>query len=146
MVRQRGEDEGLEDLDEVERRETERGEVLDFEPLSADVAPQMTLFGPAPAVPAATPVRTIAIPAPEPVPVPGAPNTADDAVPLFERRAQLRAKRHKLVAELARDRRTRHSDVNAEVNRAIGIDAVGKATIEQLERSIAWLDRALYGK
>ena len=72
--------------------------------------------------------------------------TADAAVPLFERRAQLRAKRHKLVAELARDRRIRHSDVNAEVNRAIGIDSVGKATVEQLERSIAWLDRALYGK
>ncbi len=100
----------------------------------------MTLFGPAPTT-AGAPTRTIIVP--ESVPV---PNLADQAVPLFERRAQLRAKRHKLVAELARDRRTRHSDVNAEVNRAIGIDSVGKATVEQLERSIAWLDRALYGK
>jgi superfamily II DNA or RNA helicase len=145
MVRDGGVDEGLGELDEVERRETEKGEVLDFEPLSADVAPQMTLFGPAPTAPAATPVRTIAVAAPEPVPVPAAAR-GEEAVPLFERRAQLRAKRHKLVSELARDRRIRHSDVNAEVNRAIGIDSVGKATVEQLERSIAWLDRALYGK
>ncbi len=144
MVRERAGEEDLGELDEVERRETEKGEVLDFEPLSADVAPQMTLFGPAPAAPA-TPVRTIAVPVPEPGPIPAAAST-EEAVPLFERRAQLRAKRHKLVSELARDRRIRHSDVNAEVNRAIGIDSVGKATIEQLERSIAWLDRALYGK
>jgi hypothetical protein len=65
-------------------------------------------------------------------------------VPLFERRARLRAQRHRLVSDLARDRRARHSDVNAEVNRALGIEAVDKATIPQLERSIEWLDRALY--
>ena len=144
LMRPREDDEGLGELDEVERRLTEKGEVLDFEPLSADVAPQMTLFGPAPSaqVAAVTPV-----PAPVHVPVPAPDDaSAEPAVPLFERRAQLRARRHKLVAELARDRRLRHSDVNAEVNRAIGIDAVGKATIEQLERSIAWLDRALYGR
>jgi len=143
LVRQRGEDEGLGELDEVERRETEKSDAIDFEPLSADVAPQMTLFGPAPTAPAVTVTRTITVPLSEAVPIPDA---ADQAVPLFERRAQLRAKRHKLVSELARDRRTRHSDVNAEVNREIGIDSVGKATVEQLERSIAWLDRALYGR
>lgn len=140
LMRQRGDEDGLAEFDEVERRETERGEVLDFEPLSADVAPQMTLFGPAPTAPAVTPAPTIAVPVPAPA------FGEEDAVPLFERRAQLRAKRHKLVRELARDRRTRHSDINAEVNRAIGIDSVGKATVEQLERSIAWLDRALYGR
>jgi superfamily II DNA or RNA helicase len=145
MVREGGEEEDLGELDEVERRETDSAHPLDFEPLSADVAPQMTLFGPAPTAPAVTPVRTIAVAVPEPVPVPAAAS-AKEAMPLFERRAQLRAKRHKLVSELARDRRIRHSDVNAEVNRAIGIDSVGRATIEQLERSIVWLDRALYGK
>ncbi len=138
LVRQRP-DEDLAELDEVERRETEKGEVLDFEPLSADVAPQMTLFGPAPDMPAPVMTRT---PEPPPVPLP----VAQESVPLFERRAQLRARRHKLVGELARDRRTRHSDVNAEVNRAIGIDSVDRATIEQLERSIEWLDNALYGR
>jgi superfamily II DNA or RNA helicase len=143
LVRQRGDDEGLAELDELERRATEPTEALDFEPLSADVAPQMTLFGPAPTASAVTVTPTLPVPLPDPVIAAG---PAEQAVPLFERRAQLRAKRHKLVAELARDRRTRHSEVNAEVNRAIGIDSVGKATIEQLERSIAWLDRALYGR
>jgi hypothetical protein len=153
LVRRRGEDEGLGELDEVERRLTEKGETLDFEPLSADVAPQMTLFGPAPTTaPAPAAAAPLVAASLEPVPVPvgvadgSVAGPAEPAVPLFERRAQLRARRHKLVAELARDRRLRHSDVNAEVNRAVGIDAVGKATIEQLERSIAWLDRALYGR
>ncbi len=146
LVRRR-DDEDAGELDEVERRATERSEVLDFEPLSADVAPQMTLFGPAPQ---ASPrpsspslariAESVATPAPPPIPI---SEEADG--PLYERRARLRAKRHKLVAELARDRRVRHSDVNGEVNRAIGIETVAKATIEQLERSIEWLDRALYG-
>ncbi len=48
VLRRRGGDEDLAELDELERRATERGETLDFEPLNADVAPQMTLFGPAP--------------------------------------------------------------------------------------------------
>jgi hypothetical protein len=143
LVRERDGDEALGDLDEIERRETEKGEVLDFEPLSADVAPQMTLFGPAPTAPAPVITR---MPEPMPMPVPLPESETEESVPLFERRAQLRAKRHKLVGELARDRRTRHGDVNAEVNRAIGIESVDKATIEQLERSIEWLDRVLYGR
>ncbi len=48
LLRRREDDEVLGELDELERRATEKGEALDFEPLSADVAPQMTLFGPAP--------------------------------------------------------------------------------------------------
>jgi superfamily II DNA or RNA helicase len=151
MLRQRGEGDGLGELDEVERRLTEKGEVLDFEPLSADVAPQMTLFGPAPTAP--QPVVTVPpyVPVPVPVPVPGSAEGTGHAaqpatVPLYERRAQLRAKRHRLVADLARDRRSSHREVNAEVNRALGIESVDKATVEQLERSIAWLDKALYGR
>jgi superfamily II DNA or RNA helicase len=140
FVRRPGEDADLAELDELERRLTEKGEVLDFEPLSADVAPQMTLFGPVSDAPA--PARPVA---PAPPPTHNAPQpTASHDVPLYERRAQLRAKRHRLVADLARDRSVRHSEVNAEVNRAIGIDSVDKATVEQLERSIAWLDRTLY--
>ncbi|MDE3133343.1 MAG: hypothetical protein KGL15_04690, partial [Acidobacteriota bacterium] len=143
LLRER--DEGLAELDQLERRASERGEVLAFEPLSADVAPQLTLFGPAAGAPGpAGPARSGASVATAPVPL---PEPADhQSVPLFERRAQLRAKRHKLVAELARDRGVRHSDVNAEVNRALAIGSVGSATLEQLERSIAWLDRALYGR
>ena len=145
MLRQRGESDGLGELDEIEPRATEKGEVLDFEPLSADVAPQMTLFGPAPTPPPAAPLRPAFVPPPPSVPVPEA--TADTpGVPLYERRAQLRAKRHRLVADLARDRRSSHREVNAEVNRALSIESVDKATVEQLERSIAWLDKTLYGR
>jgi superfamily II DNA or RNA helicase len=127
-------------LDALARRASERGTVLDFEPLSADVAPQLTLFGPTPAAPAPL--------APVPAPVTAAPvvRAGEAAVPLFERRAALRSRRQRLVAELARDRRVRHADINAEVNRALGIETVAKATVEQLERSIDWLDRALYGR
>ena len=133
------------ELDALERRASERGEVLDFEPLSADVAPQLTLFGPASAAPA--PARSTA-PAAEPAALaPASVAPADGAArPLFERRSALRSRRQRLVAELARDRRVRHADINAEVNRALGIETVAKATVEQLERSIEWLDRALYSR
>lgn len=133
------------ELDALERRSSERGEVLDFEPLSADVAPQLTLFGPASAAPA--PARSAA-PAAEPAALASASVAPVDggARPLFERRSALRSRRQRLVAELARDRRVRHADINAEVNRALGIETVAKATVEQLERSIEWLDRALYSR
>lgn len=147
IVRQ-GSEEELGELDEVERAKTEKGEVLDFEPLSADVAPQMSLFGPAFGDSAPTVTRRAApAPAPAvPLPAPVQANTQADAeLPAFERRAQLRAKRHRLVADLARDVRSSHKEVNAQVNRTLGIDSVDKATIEQLERSIDWLDRRLYG-
>jgi len=145
IVRQ-GSDEDLGELDEVERVKSEKGEMLDFEPLSADVAPQMSLFGPAFGDPVPTVTRaTVPVP-PPPVLIPEpAPAPADSELPAFERRAQLRAKRHRLVADLARDLRSSHKEVNAQVNRTLGIDSVDKATIEQLERSIAWLDNRLYG-
>jgi superfamily II DNA or RNA helicase len=148
MVRQVSQ-EGLGELDEVERAKTEKGAVLDFEPLSADVAPQMSLFGPAFDDPApAAPVRSAPIPAVViPLVAPFEAQAQSDAgVPAFERRAQLRAKRHRLVADLARDLRSSHKEVNAQVNRTLGIDSVDKATIEQLERSIEWLDKRLYGR
>ena len=128
-----------------------RGETLDFEPLSADVAAQMTLFGPAPdAAPpggaagvgsAVHAAGDVSVPLPEPT---AEEDRADG--PLFERRAALRAKRHRLVADLARDRRSSHREVNAEVNRALGIESVQRATVEELARSIDWLDNRLYGR
>ena len=150
MLRQPGD--GLEDeaeLDDAPRRETEKTPALDFEPLSADVVPQMTLFGPAmdepqPAV-ARRPTPIVSVPAPVPLP-PQPADQPETAIPAFERRAQLRAKRHRLVSDLARDWRSSQRDVNAQLNRELGIDSVGKATIEQLERSIEWLDRKLYGR
>jgi len=144
LIRRPGDGEGIGELEEFERRATEREDALDFQPLSADVAPQMTLFGSAPSAPQHADSRAHAISPTHVAPPPRAGAGAD--VPLFERRARLRAQRHRLVSDLARDRRARHSEVNAEVNRAVGIEAVDKATILQLERSIEWLDRALYGR
>jgi superfamily II DNA or RNA helicase len=160
MLRGRdGDDEGAE-LEEIERRVSERGEVLDFEPLSADVAAQMTLFGPAaPIGPVAedtgasargasphalsreAPRRDLPLlPVPSreiPVPAPGR------EIPLFERRAKLRAQRHRLVSDLARRDRSGQREINAWVNRELGIASVEKASIDELERSIEWLERRL---
>lgn len=133
-LRPRGEDSAGEELERIGRRETEPGGGLDFEPLSADVAPQMTLFGPAPAAPPPRP----AIPA-------VVASAADPAVPLaaalpaYERRARLRNERHGLVSELARREGTSQREVNAWVNRSLGIDSVQKATLPQLERSVELL-------
>jgi superfamily II DNA or RNA helicase len=160
MVR-KSEDEDLGELEEVERRVNEQSAQLDFEPLSADVEPQMSLFGPEPGSEPAPPPRRAASPAPPvvtpspvpvPVPVPGAAAggqqaTANDngahAVPAFERRAKLRNQRHRLVSDLARKHKTGQREINAWINRELGIKSVDKATIEQLERSIAWLERKL---
>ncbi len=150
MLRQRdGEDQGAE-LEELERRATERGDVLDFEPLSADVAPQMTLFGPAaPAAPGSAPHAGPAAGgnarlapgnvAPTEVPV----KALAREIPLYERRAKLRAQRHRLVSDLARRDRSGQREINTWVNRELGIASVEKASIDELQRSIEWLERRL---
>ena len=153
-IRRHGEDDESAAFDTPPRRATELTPALDFEPLSADVSAQMTLFGspansPGVAVAAAAVPPPIPAYAPEPVPVAERLAGTRDAQaerPAFERRAQLRAKRHRLVAELARDWRTGQREVNARLNRELGIDSVAKATLEQLEHSVAWLDRKLYGR
>ncbi len=119
-------DEGLEEP--RERRQSERAETADFVPLSAEVAPQMTLFGPSPAMAAG---------ALAPTPTPEPPMAA------FERRAHLRAERSRLVADLHRREKRSHREINAWINREAGIARVEGASIEQLERSIALLVREL---
>jgi len=149
VLRRQAQDEQSFELDELPRRETERGEVLDFEPLSADVAPQMTLFGPSPAVsrpgPAgpgpAEPVSAPAVTEAPPPPTPFALQNHD--VPMYERRARLRAQRHRLVSDLVRRDGGSQREVNAWINREIGIASVDKASIEQLQRSIELLERRL---
>jgi superfamily II DNA or RNA helicase len=130
-VLRRDEDELLEEP--PERRQSERGEPVDFVPVSADVAPQMTLFGPAPA-PSGTPPAGA-----PPLTLPQAP------APLaaFERRALLRDKRHRLVADVCRRERRSHREINAWLNQAVGVGRVDDATIEQLERSVKLLLRRL---
>ena len=124
------EDEFGDEFDRPDRLQTERGEALMFEPLSADVAPQMTLFGP-PASPAPPPPAVISADAdPEP-PV--------HRVPAFERRARLRNERHRLVSELTRRDGSTHREVNAWINRKLGIISVEQASIDELERSVQLL-------
>ncbi|MGH2913028.1 MAG: hypothetical protein ACRDJ3_11205, partial [Solirubrobacteraceae bacterium] len=112
-----------------ERRASERSPAEEFVPLSAEVAPQMTLFGPAPTVKASK--------ATEPPPAESAPAAA------FERRASLREERRRLVADLAKRAGSNHREINAWVNRTIGVQRVEAASIEQLERSVHALVREL---
>jgi superfamily II DNA or RNA helicase len=135
---------GEEEFEEerVDRLETERTEGLLFEPLSADVAPQMTLFG-APAAAVAVPVTlgtyeppALAEEEPEEPPPPA-------AIPVYERRAQLRAERHRLVSQLRRRDGTSHREINAWLNNRIGIRSVDSATVKQLEKSVDLLVKKL---
>jgi superfamily II DNA or RNA helicase len=153
-LRRPGEDLG-EELERLERRETERTDPVLFEPLAADVAPQLTLFGPAPtAAPASSVLAAFALPAAVPaapfaptapggpaakVPMPAAPRS----VPAYERRIRLRNERRRLVADITRRHGTSHREINAWVNREVGITSVDKATLEDLERSVALLERRL---
>lgn len=121
-------------LDErTERRESEPGEDFEFTPLLADVAPQMTLFG----APDPAPVVAASSPAP-------APPVAEP--PIYVRREALRKQRHELVSSLSQRTRRSHADINAEINRALGIPRVGDASVEQLERSVELLLDRLTGR
>jgi superfamily II DNA or RNA helicase len=126
-LREREVDEGLEQP--RERRAGEPSPALEFVPLSAEVAPQMTLFGAAPTQPASKIVQ--------PVKAQPAPLAA------FERRASLREERRRLVADLAKRGGGNHREINAWINREVGVGRVESATIEQLERSIERLVREL---
>jgi superfamily II DNA or RNA helicase len=130
------------ELDELpERRASEPSPTADFVPLSAEFAPQMTLFGaPQPARAAASgtsgssPIGPgAAVPAPEE----SAPRAA------FEQRAELRRERSRLVGELARRDGRSHREINAWLNRVVGLQRVGDATIQQLERSVTALVKEL---
>jgi len=136
-----GEDEGL--LDEPpDRTETERSEAPDFVPLSADVAPQMALFGsPGGGVPAAPAI------APTFAPAVGGEASEDEAaspaVSAFERRKRLREDRRRLVADLGRRTSRPPAEINAWLNRETSVPRVQEATIDQLQASIDLLFEAL---
>jgi hypothetical protein len=146
-------EEGLDEL--PERRASEPSPQAEFVPLSAEFAPQMTLFGPAARAPGpvalsqgATHYQGASHPAPAtgtaPFGIaPSAATTTGPATPAFERRADLRAERSRLVADLHRRDGRSHREINAWLNRAVGVDRVESATIPQLERSIAALVKEL---
>jgi superfamily II DNA or RNA helicase len=112
---------------------TERGEPEAFVPLAADVAPQLALFGAPDGGGAAAEGARASVAA------------GEEHVPVFERRALLRDKRHRLVADLRRRDRRSHAEINGWLNRACGIRRVEEATIEQLERCVELLLGELAG-
>ncbi|MEA2254468.1 MAG: hypothetical protein QOG35_513 [Solirubrobacteraceae bacterium] len=127
-------------LDErPERVETEPGEADPFVPIAAEVAPQLALFGPPGGAAAPAAVGATA---------PGAVAALDDEdeLPAFERRARLRDKRHRLVADLRRSGGGSHAEINRWLNRSCGIRRVDDASLEQLERSIDLLLGRLSGR
>jgi superfamily II DNA or RNA helicase len=136
----RGEEPG-EELDELaERRASEPSPTPDFVPLSAEFAAQMTLFGAPQAARGSAPNSATASPSASRASVP-APEPSPQAA--FEQRADLRRERSRLVGELARRNRNSHREINAWLNRAVGIERVNDATIEQLKRSVAALVKEL---
>jgi superfamily II DNA or RNA helicase len=148
-------DEPQEEFEEQrERRASEPSPSAEFVPLSAEFAAQMTLFGPpqlAPSpvtpTPAPTSQESPGSPPPDAPESPDASESPDalDPPPLaaFERRALLRQERSRLVAELHRRDGRGHRDINAWLNRSVGVQRVDAASIQQLERSIEALVKEL---
>jgi hypothetical protein len=62
-----------------------------------------------------------------------------DSAPAFERRTRLRDERHRLVSEVRRRDGTSHREINAWLNRKLGISSVEEATLDDLERSVELL-------
>jgi hypothetical protein len=126
-----GED-GFDDQDEDlarEPRPEDDEERPAFVPLSADVAPQMNLFGepePAPAMPVAASAASAV----------AEPERDEPGTPLYARRAGLRTERQKLVGSLRRMTGEPFAQINARVNGKTGVTRVEDATVDQLERSI----------
>ena len=122
-----------EELERVARRETEPSE-MGFVPLRADVAPQMALF----ADPNAPPPVTVPAAAAAFSPVAADPVAAEtEPEPsAFERRASLRAERHRLVGNLRRIDGRSFNEINGWLNKKTGVAKVDEATIDQLQKSI----------
>jgi superfamily II DNA or RNA helicase len=129
-------DESASEFDPPELLQTERAETPGFEPLSADVTPQMTLFGPAGSPAPQRPTTRARDLAPDPD---SDPEDLPHRIPAFERRARLRDERHRLVAELTRRDGSSHREVNAWINRKLGIRSVEHASLNDLERSVELL-------
>ena len=136
-----GDGEAFDELREA-RLQSEPTAPDEFVPLSADVAPQMALFGPAPGEP--PPSRRAAMLAAMPPAVTLDPEPS--SLPAYQRRALLRDKRHRLVSELSRLDGRSHAEINRWVNREVGIAKVGDATLEQLDASCERLLKALTGR
>jgi superfamily II DNA or RNA helicase len=82
---------------------------------------------------------------PPPLAVPIAPGGEEEGEPLRprERRRRLRDANAALVRHISRITGLSHSQVNAELNRRVGVERVGEATLDQLERRRAQAARWL---
>ncbi|HEX8122690.1 MAG TPA: DEAD/DEAH box helicase family protein [Solirubrobacteraceae bacterium] len=136
-------------LERAQRTETEPAEAP-FVPLAADVAPQLALFAEPGAAPTPIIASTPMAAAPAPTSLLGDDEDEEDDAPLapagpsaFERRATLRAERHRLVSELRRIDGRSHREINGWLNRATKVTRVEDATIDQLQRSIELLVETL---
>ena len=154
-------DELLDDgeLERAQRRETEPDAMPEFVPLNADVVPQMSLFGPPQPVRGSAAERWGVAPG-GPTTAAGTPGATDTAtgepagaagagpreIPAFERRRMLRDERHRLVSEVRRRDGTSHREINAWLNRKLGIASVEKASLSELERSVELLVGKLTGR
>ncbi len=70
-----------------------------------------------------------------------APTSTEEAS--YAMRERLRAERSALVAKVARRAGGSHGQINGRINRAVGAESVAKASVEQLERGNALLEREL---
>jgi superfamily II DNA or RNA helicase len=68
---------------------------------------------------------------------------AGDPTSSYQRRERLREERSNLVAQRARTTRETHREINARINRAVGVRSVADATLEQLAKANALLRREL---
>jgi superfamily II DNA or RNA helicase len=136
-------------LDEPpERVRSEPGDM--FEALSSDARPDeeiavgenLSLFGdPEPRPSAAFVAFTggaVAQAAPAEI-----ATAAGDPDSSYQRRERLREERSKLVSQRARTTRETHREINARINRAVGVRSVADATLDQLARANALLRREL---
>ncbi len=98
----------------------------------------MTLFGPGARAPGGPPAPVLATAPSERVPEP-----EPEAPAMWQRRAQLRDRRHRLVADLRRRDGSSHREINLWLNRSVGVSRVDDATVAQLERSVDLLLRRL---
>jgi superfamily II DNA or RNA helicase len=87
------------------------------------------------------------VPSPEPLVAPSEPLVAPDAVVSPRtRKRKLREQNSALVRALVHKTRIGHAQVNAELNRRVGLERITEATVAQLERRVEaarrWLERA----
>jgi len=137
-------------LDEPpERVRSEPGEL--FEALSSDARPDapiavgenLSLFGdPEPRPSAAFVAFTGSAVAQAAAPAELA-TAAGDPASSYQRRERLREERAKLVSQRARTTRETHREINARINRAVGVRSVADATLEQLAKANELLRREL---